>query len=212
MVFPSTIAESADQRVSTSALSPVTVIVSAAVPSFRTRLRAACWATSSPMPVCTPVLNPCRLARVSYLPGGRPGTVKYPFASVATFRVRPVSRFLTTTSTPGRTPPVSSLMVPEMVADVICATATDVVAARRTTARVTLHLMTTSLSSNETGAHEWRGYPGFGVFRPGYGCRRLSTGELRKLLVDVTPGFPFLNPKTEPAGSPSRQIQSHERT
>ena len=40
-------------------------------------------------------------------------------------RVRPVSRFLTTTSTPGSTPPVSSLIVPEMVADVICASAGD---------------------------------------------------------------------------------------
>src|SRR5258705_13630182 len=198
-------AESADERVSTSAFSPVTVIVSAAVPSFSTRLRPACSATSSAMPVCTPVLNPCSVARVSYLPGASPGTVKYPFASVTALRVRPVSRFLMTTSTPGRTPPVSSLMVPERVAEVICATAKDVVAARRTTARVTLHLMTTSLSSNETGAHEWRGYPGFGVFRPGHGCRRLSTGELRKRLVDGTPGFPCWNPKTEPAGSPTRQ-------
>src|SRR5438132_5134394 len=89
------------------------------------------------------------MARASYLPGASPGTAKYPFESLTVLRVRPVSRFLTTTSTPGRTPPVSSLTVPEMVADVIFATATDVVVPRRTTARMTLNLMTTSLQATE---------------------------------------------------------------
>jgi hypothetical protein len=40
-------------------------------------------------------------------------------------------------------------MVPEMVADVICATARDAVDARRTTPRTTFNLMTASLSSRE---------------------------------------------------------------
>src|SRR2546425_1633016 len=104
------------------------------------------------MPVCTATANPCSVARASYLPGTNPGTTKYPFESVTTLRPRALSRFLRTTSTPGKTPPVSSLMVPEMVADVICATARDAVVARRTTARI--HLMTTSLSSHETEAHD----------------------------------------------------------
>src|SRR5262245_51313060 len=105
-----------------------------------TTFRPACWATSSTMPVWTAVVYPCRLARASYRRGAMPGTVKYPFASVATLRLRPVSRFVMTTSTPGSTPPVWSLTVPEMVADVICPAAGEA-GVRRTTARITRNII-----------------------------------------------------------------------
>src|SRR5712691_3618805 len=45
-------------------------------------------------------------------------------------------------------------MVPEMVADVICATARNGVVARRTTARITLNLMTTSPFKSRTEPHD----------------------------------------------------------
>src|SRR5712692_9856777 len=129
-------------------------MLSDVAPSLSTMLRAACWAISSVTPVCTQVVNPCSVARVSYFPGASPDTVKYPLVSVTTFRVRPVPRLLTTRSTPGSTPPVSSLMVPESVAEVICARARDALVARRTTARITLNLMTASLSSDRAEAHD----------------------------------------------------------
>src|SRR2546428_787808 len=102
--------------------------------------RPSPYRSASAMPVRTAVVNPCRRARLSYLPAARPRTVKSPFASVTTLRLRPVSRFLMTTSTPGSTPPGWSLTVPERVADVICAAAGDV-GVRRTTARITRNII-----------------------------------------------------------------------
>src|SRR5262245_34985180 len=101
------------------------------------------------MPVCTAAVNPCSVARASYRPGARPGTVKYPFESVTALRVNPVSTFLRTTSAPGRTPPVSSLIVPEMVAEVICAAAADALRASKTAARKSRRFM----MPPETGGH-----------------------------------------------------------
>src|SRR5215510_713496 len=193
-------AESADERVSTSALSPVTVIDSAVVPTERTKFSPASWPTCNVMPACTPVLNPCRLARASYLPGASPGTVKYPLESVTALRVTPVSRFEMTRSTPGSTPPVSSLMVPERVADVICATARDALAARRTTPRATFSLMSASLSSYEV-RHTIND-----VGRENQSIRFVVDGRVGHLLAPGIP--PFRDRRQRPAVSRDRHARN----
>src|SRR6266508_6200116 len=75
------------------------------------------------MPLRTAGVNPGRLARASYMPGGSPGTLYEPSSAVTTDRVSPVSTFFSVMATPGSTPPVSSATTPDTVAAVICADA-----------------------------------------------------------------------------------------
>ena len=58
-----------------------------------------------------------------YLPIGRKSSRYAPTSSVGTVRLKPVSTFLAVTVTPGRAPPLESVMVPTMEAEVTCAPA-----------------------------------------------------------------------------------------
>ena len=75
IVFSVTTADIAALRVSTSAAVPTTVIDSAVPVTASVSVRPASCATAS-VTRSTAVPKPVRLARVSYVPGGRPGSVK----------------------------------------------------------------------------------------------------------------------------------------
>ena len=75
IVFSVTTADIAALRVSTMAAVPTTMIDSSVPVTFSVRLRPASCATAS-VTRSTTLPKPCRLARVSYAPGGNPGIVK----------------------------------------------------------------------------------------------------------------------------------------
>src|SRR5437870_7884938 len=122
IVFSPTRAASEELFVSPSAGAPATMTTSLA-PTLSVRFRLASWPTANWMSRRTAGVNPGRLARASYIPGGSPGMLYEPSSAVTTDRVSPVSIFFSVTSTPGSTPPVSSITTPDTFAAVICADA-----------------------------------------------------------------------------------------
>ena len=133
IVCSETTAESVELRVSTTMTLATTSTLSATVAILSAKFSADCSATATRVCVFS-VLNPGISTAISYLPGGSPWIANEPPESVTAFRASPVSRFLTDTLAPGKTPPVWSFTVPETVAAVICA----IVSRAGMTARTTM--------------------------------------------------------------------------
>ena len=121
--FASTVFEMSAVAVLTTGASPSTVIVSETPPTSSAASIFTVSLTFSTMPLRVTVLKPESTTSMLYLPIGRKSSRYAPTSSVGTVRLKPVSTFLAVTVTPGRAPPLESVMVPTMEAEVTCAPA-----------------------------------------------------------------------------------------
>src|SRR5689334_6630392 len=98
---------------STTGVSPVTVIVSATAPTFSSVLTVAANEPVSSMPSRLTVVNPANVNSTAYVPGRR-STIRYtPASSVTAERTFSMSAGLdASTVTPGSTAPDESLTTP----------------------------------------------------------------------------------------------------
>jgi hypothetical protein len=94
--------------------SPCTVICSDMPPTSSAIVRSPRRSVApSAMPFCSYVLNPVILTVRSYVPASRSGNRNEPSAPVTVSRTWLVPAFLSTTETPGMTPPPASVTVPD---------------------------------------------------------------------------------------------------
>ena len=121
--FASTVLEMSAVAVLTTGVSPSTVIVSERPPTSSETSSFTVSLTFSTMPLLLTVLKPESTTSTLYLPIGRKSSRYAPTSSVGTVRLKPVSTFLAVTVTPGRAPPLESVMVPTIAAEVTWAPA-----------------------------------------------------------------------------------------
>src|SRR4051794_28382747 len=101
--------------VSTIGVSPVTVIVSASAPTFRSALTTALNEPLSSMPSRRTALNPTRVNDTVYAPARRSTMRYWPAPSVTAVRAFSIrTGLVASTVTPGRTAPDASLTTPAM--------------------------------------------------------------------------------------------------
>src|SRR5436189_1369791 len=100
---------------STTGVSPVTVIVSATAPTFKSALIVAANDPVNSTPSRLTVVNPGNVNSTAYVPGRR-STIRYtPDSSVTASRTFSISAGLdASTVTPGNTPPDESFTTPVM--------------------------------------------------------------------------------------------------
>ena len=100
-----------------SALAPVTVMVSATFPTSSVALTVVGMPGWTRTSVITAVLNPASDTVTVYVPADKAGTENAPVVLVTTSYFVSVALLLTTTLAPGMTPPAVSVTTPE-IADV----------------------------------------------------------------------------------------------
>ena len=97
-----------------SALAPVTVMISATFPTSSAALMVVGTPNWTRTSVMTAVLNPASDTVTVYVPADNAGTENVPVVLVTTSNVVSVALLLTTTLAPGMTPPALSVTTPEM--------------------------------------------------------------------------------------------------